>query len=92
MSNVCFFRNGDAAVAGPQVYVQCPGLTSCCLPTDTCVSNGLCRDVNNHVDGSLTSQNNGAGYNFTGLYQSPACVNADFTGCDLECTMSQYIE
>ncbi|EMC99587.1 hypothetical protein BAUCODRAFT_342439 [Baudoinia panamericana UAMH 10762] len=83
----CYFRNGNIAVINSQAYVQCPGLDSCCLQSDICVSNGLCQDINNHANGSLTNEG-GTYYNFTGLYQSPACSNANFEGCDTECTAS----
>ncbi|KAH9841233.1 hypothetical protein Tdes44962_MAKER07845 [Teratosphaeria destructans] len=81
----CYYRNGNVAVIGSEEYEQCPGSSFRCLPTDSCASNGLCIDINNHANGSLTSQGNGVYYNFTGLYQTPACVDSYCRNCDTEC-------
>ncbi|KAF2716638.1 hypothetical protein K431DRAFT_12009 [Polychaeton citri CBS 116435] len=84
----CYFRDGSPALIkhGTGSYVQCPGVDWCCRPTDTCSTNGLCRDVNNYPDGSNVTFSNGASANMTGLYRTPACVNSDFSGCVTQCT------
>lgn len=83
---LCYFRNGDLAQINGQGYQQCPGSSFCCLPTDACVDNGLCRDNNNHEDGSVVYYDGGE-HNETGLYQTPACSNSDYAGlCSEQCT------
>ncbi|KAF2479998.1 hypothetical protein BDY17DRAFT_29942 [Neohortaea acidophila] len=83
----CYYRSGAVATT----YVPCPGVNFCCDETQYCESNGLCRDKNNHANGSVTyfpGKADPGPYNFTGLYQTPTCNNAAFQGCDEECTAS----
>lgn len=81
----CYFRDGTPA----SDFAQCPGVNFCCEEVKYCETNGLCRDKNNHANGSLTYFPGDADpgpYNYTGLYSTPACNNAGFEGCDVECT------
>lgn len=79
-SALCFYHDGTLAAS----YVQCPGVDWCCKPTDTCVSNGLCRDINNKEDGSMTTLADGS-FNFNGLYQTASCANNNWSGCENQC-------
>ena len=84
----CYFRDGslaDGTTTDGEAYVQCPGESFCCTETQYCESNGLCRDKNNHADGSLTDYPGGP-YNYTGLYQTSACSDKNWDGCIYECT------
>jgi hypothetical protein len=86
----CFFRNGSIAIG----HRPCPGQSNiCCNTTDTCTTNGLCKSHENHwPDTRLTPWINdpvtGApSYaNFTFLYQTSTCTNADYSGCSTQCT------
>lgn len=83
VSATCYFRDGSVASS----YQACPGNSQfCCKLTGTCATNGLCMDPNNYGNGTLANLGNGNYYNQTGLYQTPACVNQDFSGCDTHCT------
>lgn len=53
------------------------------------MDNGLCRDVNNHPNGSLTYLPGAADpgpYNYTGLYYTSSCQSKSFTNCIVACT------
>jgi hypothetical protein len=85
--NPCFNRDGSVASA----YTQCPNSNFCCKKSvgGTCATNGMCMDANNLVNGSLALVN-GAFFNQTGLYQSPACINKNFDGCNQNCLTSMF--
>ena len=84
--NQCYYADGSHA----QYMSQCGTQPYCCMSGDPCQSNGLCRDINNHLDGSLTYLNGNLnqGSNYTGLYQIEGCVNKDRTGCLTQCLTS----
>lgn len=50
------------------------------------MDNGLCRDLNNHANGSTTTFPDGQVYNYTGLYYTPSCQNETYNGCLIDCT------
>ncbi|KAF1818583.1 uncharacterized protein K489DRAFT_413656 [Dissoconium aciculare CBS 342.82] len=86
----CFFRNGSIAIG----HRPCPGQSNiCCNTTDTCTTNGLCKSHENHwpdtrltpwVNDPVTGAPSYA--NFTFLYQTSTCTNADYSGCSTQCT------
>ncbi|KAF1823933.1 uncharacterized protein K489DRAFT_368874 [Dissoconium aciculare CBS 342.82] len=80
----CYNRDGTLASSA---YQACPGQTYCCKTTDTCTSNGLCQDTSNHLPKTdLVYYADGSSANFTNLYQTTTCTNADFSGCVPQCT------
>lgn len=86
----CKYRGGEVAPGN----VICPGTNFCCTNEDTCMDNGLCRDKNNHPNGSLTLLQGAAApgpYNYTGLYFTPSCVNPELPDCLTECSSCMYI-
>lgn len=50
------------------------------------MDNLLCRDKNNHPNGSLTVFPDGHSYNYTGLYYTPSCQDKSYKGCSVACT------
>ncbi|KXS98304.1 hypothetical protein AC578_6833 [Pseudocercospora eumusae] len=82
VSSECYTSNGLPA---SDDYAQCQDFDFCCKVTDTCSpTTGLCQDINNHGNGSLTTLDGGQ-FNFTGLFQSVACINKDYSGCNDQC-------
>ncbi|KAH2499597.1 hypothetical protein KXW70_001847 [Aspergillus fumigatus] len=53
---------------------------TCCPSGATCMDNLLCRDKNNHPNGSLTVFPDGHSYNYTGLYYTPSCQDKSYKG------------
>ncbi|KAL2012387.1 hypothetical protein VTN00DRAFT_5105 [Thermoascus crustaceus] len=85
VSATCYYRDGSIA----DNDVPCPDSNICCPSKDTCMDNGLCRDVNNHPNGSLTylpGAANPGPYNYTGLYYTSSCQSKSFTNCIVPCT------
>ena len=64
----CYWADGSAATD----TMQCGTENWCCYGSDTCMQNGLCRDINNDPNGTITEP---------GLYQVESCNNANYTGC-----------
>ncbi|KAH2861489.1 hypothetical protein KXV67_000471 [Aspergillus fumigatus] len=73
---VCYYRNGTRAVDD----TPCPNANTCCPSGATCMDNLLCRDKNNHPNGSLTVFPDGHSYNYTGLYYTPSCQDKSYKG------------
>lgn len=84
-SEWCFWPNGTSAADS----LQCGSNPQCCGVTQTCLDNGLFRDANNHPNGSLTILEDGQSINLTGLYDTPACTNKNYTGCSEYCLNSE---
>jgi hypothetical protein len=78
-STSCYYVGGAEDTA----RYQCPFSNHCCPIGATCTTNGLCQDINNHIDKSLTQFSGGNFYNMTGLYMSGACTSE--TDCSLSC-------
>lgn len=78
----CYYRNGTRAVDD----TPCPNANTCCPSGATCMDNLLCRDKNNHPNGSLTVFPDGHSYNYTGLYYTPSCQDKSYKGCSVACT------
>ncbi|EAW25176.1 uncharacterized protein NFIA_106640 [Aspergillus fischeri NRRL 181] len=78
----CYYRNGTHAVDD----TPCPNANTCCPSGATCTDNLLCRDKNNHANGSLTNFPDGHSYNYTGLYYTPSCQDKSYKGCSIACT------
>ncbi|PKX92840.1 uncharacterized protein P174DRAFT_421877 [Aspergillus novofumigatus IBT 16806] len=76
------YRNGTHAADD----APCPNANTCCPSSATCTDNLLCRDKNNHADGSLTDFPDGHSYNYTGLYYTPSCQDKSYKGCSVACT------
>ncbi|KAH1291800.1 hypothetical protein KXV68_004883 [Aspergillus fumigatus] len=72
----CYYRNGTRAVDD----TPCPNANTCCPSGATCMDNLLCRDKNNHPNGSLTVFPDGHSYNYTGLYYTPSCQDKSYKG------------
>lgn len=85
----CYYYDGNSA----DTDIPCGYETNYCCPEgDTCVSNGLCQDENNHLNGSLTyfpNDENPGPYNYTGLYASASCTSSDWSGCSSYCVKGQ---
>lgn len=77
----CYYRNGSIAYDD----TPCSDSPMCCRVGDACMTNGLCRDRNNHPDGSLTL-NGGHEFNFTGLYSTASCQEESFQNCSIQCS------
>ncbi|RHZ51519.1 hypothetical protein CDV55_102939 [Aspergillus turcosus] len=58
----------------------CPNTNTYCPSSATCTANLLCRDKNNHANGSLTGFPDGHSYNYTGLYYTPSCQDESYGG------------
>ncbi|KAF1823934.1 uncharacterized protein K489DRAFT_169468 [Dissoconium aciculare CBS 342.82] len=71
----CYNRDGSPASSG---YKQCPGQNFCCNDDQKCTASGVCQAAGNNLPDTSSP--------FTYLYTSPACVNADFSGCQTQCT------
>lgn len=52
------------------------------------MDNGLCRDKNNHANGSLTTFSDGSTYNYTGLYYTSSCQDTSYKSCFTHCGTS----
>ncbi|GIK03410.1 hypothetical protein Aspvir_007479 [Aspergillus viridinutans] len=78
----CYYRNGTHAADD----TPCPNANTCCPSSATCTDNLLCRDKNNHANGSLTDFPDGHAYNYTGLYYTPSCQDKSYKGCSVACT------
>ncbi|GFF98616.1 hypothetical protein IFM61392_00389 [Aspergillus lentulus] len=78
----CYYRNGTRATDD----TPCPNANTCCPSSATCMDNLLCRDKNNHANGSLTDFPDGHSYNYTGLYYTPSCQDKSYKGCSVACT------
>jgi hypothetical protein len=78
----CYYRNGTHA----EDDTPCPNANTCCPSSATCMDNLLCRDKNNHANGSLTDFPDGHSYNYTGLYYTPSCQDKSYKGCSVACT------
>jgi hypothetical protein len=83
----CYYRNGTLATND----IPCPNTPTCCPSGATCTSNLLCRDKNNHANGSLTSFPDGHSYNYTGLYYTPSCQDESYRGCLVACTTCTFL-
>ncbi|GFF94660.1 hypothetical protein IFM53868_07639 [Aspergillus udagawae] len=77
----CYYRNGTHA----EDDTPCPNANTCCPSSATCTDNLLCRDQNNHANGSLTDFPDGHVYNYTGLYYTPSCQDKSYKGCSVAC-------
>lgn len=63
--------------------------TYCCEPKDTCVTQGLCQDRNNYLNGALTYFVGATGpENYTRLYKTASCTNEDWSNCINHCPSS----
>ncbi|KAF1825962.1 uncharacterized protein K489DRAFT_102748 [Dissoconium aciculare CBS 342.82] len=84
--------NQDGSIANNR-YKPCPGTTYCCDSGDTCTTNGLCQQRNNHYPNMeqvawwYDAKANRTSYgDFTFLYTASTCTNANFSGCSTRCT------
>ncbi|THY22233.1 hypothetical protein D6D02_01039 [Aureobasidium pullulans] len=61
----------------------------CCEPEDTCVTQGLCQDRNNHLNGALTFFEGATEPgNYTRLYKTASCTNENWSNCINHCHSS----
>ncbi|TIA43568.1 hypothetical protein D6C79_06807 [Aureobasidium pullulans] len=61
----------------------------CCEPEDTCVTQGLCQDRNNHLNGALTFFERATEPgNYTRLYKTASCTNENWSNCISHCPSS----
>lgn len=61
----------------------------CCEPEDTCVTQGLCQDRNNHLNGALTFFEGATEPgNYTRLYKTASCTNENWSNCINHCPSS----
>ncbi|KAF3402000.1 hypothetical protein F1880_009838 [Penicillium rolfsii] len=81
ISATCYYRNGTIAYDD----TPCSDSPMCCRLGDACMTNGLCRDKNNHPNGSLTIFGVQE-YNFTGLYATASCQERSYQNCSIECS------
>ncbi|CAC9885251.1 unnamed protein product, partial [Aureobasidium pullulans] len=61
----------------------------CCESEDTCVTQGLCQDRNNHLNGALTFFEGATEPgNYTRLYKTASCTNENWSNCINHCPSS----
>ena len=75
----CHWADGSDATN----TMQCGTESWCCYGSDTCMQNGLYRDVNNNPNGTITEP---------GLYQVESCNTSNYTGCLTYCLERMFEE